>query len=57
MAELTRVKGTSLPVVSCCAPEKQANCCTPAEKAKCCQGGADGCGCQGRGLVAELDRA
>lgn len=46
MAELKRAKGTPVPVVSCCAPEKQADCCAPVEKASCCPPGAAGCGCQ-----------
>ena len=46
MAELRGAKGTPLPIVSCCAPEKQAHCCGPAEKAKCCLPGVAGCGCQ-----------
>jgi hypothetical protein len=45
MAELSD-PGDSLPVVPCCAPEKQADCCSPSEKAKCCPPGAAGCGCQ-----------
>jgi hypothetical protein len=39
-------QGGSLPVISCCAPEKQADCCAPTAKAKCCPPGANGCGCQ-----------
>ncbi|HEX6752800.1 MAG TPA: hypothetical protein VF093_04355 [Solirubrobacterales bacterium] len=46
MAELRRTKSTPLPVVSCCAPEQQADCCEPDDKATCCPPDATGCGCQ-----------
>ncbi len=49
MAELSRAEGTPLPLVACCAPDKQADCCTPAEKAKCCTPGEAECGCQASG--------
>ena len=48
MAELSREESRPLPVVPCCAPEKQAHCCTPSEKPKCCPRDDAGCGCQSR---------
>lgn len=46
MAELRREEGKPLPVLPCCAADKQADCCAPSEKAKCCTPGGTGCGCQ-----------
>ncbi len=46
MAGMNDPAARSLPVVSCCAPEKQPDCCAPAEKAKCCPPDVNECGCQ-----------
>lgn len=49
MAALSDPVSKPLAVVSCCAPEKQADCCAPSKKAKCCPPGAAGCRCQADG--------